>query len=137
MFLLWPPDKFECCFKSNEFGKKSYFRLFMQLCTCYAVFLSVAGHLFLNYLGIVTNQMYWCQISTHGSTESVTEPVKFRTRFDTSDITVSLLFRRFLGSCCRICPRTPDGTENVVSESPATPTCLNEFNFCFTKLYRL
>lgn len=27
--------------------------------------------------------------------------------------------------------------ERTVSLSPATPTCLNKLNFCFTKLYRL
>lgn len=132
-FDFWPPEKLEC-FNLNEFGKKSFFRLFMQLCTCYAVFLSVAGHFFLNYLGIVRNQMYLCQISTHGSAEMETEPVKSRTCFNMLDIAVSLLFRYSWDPsvCCRICPRTPGGTENV-SESPATPTCLKRISFLFYK----
>lgn len=48
-FPVWSPEKSEnvVCIWMNVESKRrwsSYFKLFMQLCMCYAVFLSVAGH---------------------------------------------------------------------------------------------
>lgn len=148
-FPAWSEKSREClCVWMNPESKRrrsSYFRLYTPLCTCYAVgffffffFCQFRVVFFLNYSGIVTNQMYSVSLLLaisdfhtwiSGNGEN-TEPMKFWTCFNILKMHCHshILLKEKKKVFCPACPRsrwdtwcccwTPNGREMLLPVSP-------------------
>lgn len=134
----------------------------MQLFTCYAVglfSLSVAGPFFLNYLGIVTNQLYdsllvdflqtdhwkWrCSEAIKSNFGLVGAYLQIHSSLSYT-FSLKLEFVRSMSAVRRVsgvvlsflparrCCCRDTGRQRKKSQSPATPTCLKKNHVCSTK----